>query len=333
MDNQKILKDRWNKIDKLISSFLISNNKISNRFYDDIQDIFDTINFTYEDMYKYADIKYIAKLRKNIDKLKETTELKGFIGYQLNNMYKRIKLKNNEVLIGLLMVEFYKKNSQQDELENSLFEKIMNISYEEGQKEAIKIKKPRKKRLFTLPQALMIAILTTPMQNGFKWEEYKTGNINYNVQQVFKVINIKMQQNKVLDVNDIEFKKIFNKEQNYYINKKKDIPITERYIDKYSGMLDNYVCFIANQTALEGMKKQDIIEVQFVAVIDDNTTDMCESLNGQIFNIYDWNTYSRYSKADDKNIIYKTKGLEVGANMPPIDNGFHYCRSTIYPYK
>ena len=63
--------------------------------------------------------------------------------------------------------------------------------------------------------------------------------------------------------------------------------------------------------------------------MDKITTEMCETLNNQIFNVNDWNTYQRWSAADDKMVVYKTFGLEAGANLPPINNHFHWCRSTI----
>lgn len=90
---------------------------------------------------------------------------------------------------------------------------------------------------------------------------------------------------------------------------------------------------IANQVALKGMEDQGCKKVQFIATMDDKTTDMCKSLNGQIFSIKGLNKYYRYSAIDDRDVLYTTKGLKLGENLPPIDNGIHHCRSTIYPVR
>ena len=43
----------------------------------------------------------------------------------------------------------------------------------------------------------------------------------------------------------------------------------------------------------------------FIAVNDDKTTLMCETLNGQEFKINELNVYDRYSAMDKKNVVYR----------------------------
>ena len=332
MYEHKILKTRWKEVDKSLTSFYLKNNKLNKQMQDSIQDILNGIKFEYSDLFTYAKISYIALLHRKIQELKENGNLKGYTGYLLNNLYNKNKLKNNEVIKGLILVEYYKMNIQQDEIENILFKEVAEISYIQAQKEAIKINK--NKKLFNLPAALLLSIFAIPTYNGYKWADYKDGNIVFEASTLVNIVYEKMQRQEDLLVTDDDIQKVFNKQRNTYLSKKKlDKTDKDKYSNPFFGVLDNQVELLTNKIALEGMKKQGIKQVQFVAVIDDKTTDMCESLNGQIFNIYDWNTYSRYSKADDRNVIYKTFGLEEGANLPPINNNFHYCRSTIYPYK
>lgn len=329
MNNQKILKERWEDIDKKLSSFLVNNNKINKQLRDNIQDILDSIKFTSDDMYKYAELKYIAKLQKKIKDLKSKGNLKGYTGYLLNRLYNKSKLKNNEVLKGLIMVEFYKKNEELDEIESILFEEVSEISY----KSEIRRLKPKREKYLSLPDAFIYSLLINPVYNGWKWLDYKDGNINYYSTMLYDKVEDLMNREAPLDVYNPELNKVFEKEQRSYFNKKKEVSKKEDvYIDEFYGALDDVVCYIANKSALQGMIDSGVEKVQFVAVIDDTTTEMCKSLNGQIFSIFEWNTYDRYSKADDKNVIYKTKGLKLGENLPPIDNGYHHCRSTIYPY-
>ncbi len=95
--------------------------------------------------------------------------------------------------------------------------------------------------------------------------------------------------------------------------------------------MDSQVVEIANKSLLKagedvGQKK---LRARFIAEIDDRTTKMCDGMNGMLFYVNDWNRFYRYSDDDKRDVLYTIKGLEVGANLPPINNHFHYCRSTI----
>ena len=56
---------------------------------------------------------------------------------------------------------------------------------------------------------------------------------------------------------------------------------------------------------------------------------MCESMNNMLFFVNDWNKFYRYSDIDGRDVLYTVKGLEQGINLPPINNHFHWCRSTV----
>lgn len=67
----------------------------------------------------------------------------------------------------------------------------------------------------------------------------------------------------------------------------------------------------------------------FRAVLDDRTTKMCKSLDRQVFNVHDSNTFTRWSDSDEAMRTYTCEGLVLGLNLPPINNHFHFCRSTV----
>ena len=325
MNNSKILNDRWSEIDNKIAKFIPYYHKINKQTRDNIQDIFNSIDFTYEDLYKPANITYIAKLHRKISILKDKYKLNKYFNYILSD-YERSKLKNNEVLFGLILIEYIQQLCEMDIEENVLFEEVSKIAYTQAQKEAGE-RKPN-----VLPQALITAYLGLPSYRSYKWKDYKNGNVIYQVRQLIDVVSIQMQKEKPLNVNSDEIKPVLDKQMNTYI-KKKEIEPSKKYVDKYSGSLDDVICYLVNKIALEGMKVQGIEQVVFVAVLDDKTTEMCETLNGQKFMINELNTYQRYSKIDGRIVTYTTQGLETGANLPPINNHFHHCRSTIYPVK
>lgn len=337
--NNKILNKRWREVDKLLSTFYAKNMKIDKNFRNELQMLFDGITYTYEDLYKYASIKEINKLKIKVDNIREKYGLQGYSGYMLKGMSNRKKMRYIEVLLGLITSEYYIKYVEQTELENSLFNDVAEEVYKSTQLETNEVLNPKKKvRLLTVPEAFLLQLIGMNNFNGVKWQDYKEGNVTYNARNLLDKVKVNMQLEKPIEI-DGDILKLLDKQERAYLNKKKDRDKVyedyrnEMYISEYSGMLDNQICFLANQFALAGMKVQGCKKVQFIATVDDHTTDMCRSLDGQIFSIDEMNVYQRYSKLDDKNVVYHTKGLEVGANLPPINNGFHYCRSTIYPVK
>ena len=87
--------------------------------------------------------------------------------------------------------------------------------------------------------------------------------------------------------------------------------------------------FRSNQTYLEVGKDYGMEKVMFIGVDDNKQTRMCESLNRKVFFLNKMNEYDRYSAIDDKIVRYKTFGLKLGENQPPLTNHFHYCRSSL----
>lgn len=330
--NNKILKERWEKVDELLSTFLTKNQKISRRMQDNIQSILDGVKFSYDQLNDYASNTEVIRLRGRIDDLREQYGLTGYIGFELDGYSKKKKLKNREILLAYLMIEYYKENLERNEIEETLFDEVSVFTYESVSVETAKaLHKKRKKKEF--PKVWWLGILLNLGYNGFSWLHYKQGTLGYNANKLYEAIIIMLQQNKPLSVNAYEIKKLLDKQQRSYLSRPKVYKTEQGYKATFSGSLDNQISFLVNQTALQAMKDQGCTQVQFVAVEDEKTTKMCDSLDGQIFDIYKKNTYTRYSAEDGKKVEYTTVGLETGANLPPINNHFHYCRSTIYPYK
>lgn len=330
--NNKILKERWERVDELLSTFLSKNNRINRRMIDNIQSILDGVKFSYSQLNDYAKPSEIARLRGRIEDLKDQYELERYPGYQLNYYLRRRKLKNKDLLLAYLIIEYYRQDKERDKEEEVLFDEVCTMTYESVSKETAKAlhKKHKKKEL---PKVWWLGLILNFGYNGFGWIFNKEGTLMYNANKLYEIIVIMLQQNKPLDVNTFEIKKLLDKQNRAYLNKTKREKVYEDYKNDFSGSLDNQIAFLVNQVALKAMKDQGCKKVQFIAVMDEKTTKMCGTLDGQIFDIEGTNTYSRYSAEDGKNVVYTTKGLETGANLPPINNHFHYCRSTIYPYR
>ena len=329
-----ILNERWNEVDNNMSTFYSKNQKINRRMYDNLQSIFEWIKFDYSELNNYANMSDISRLRTRIEELKDEYGLEGYIGYELTNYSRRKKLRNKDLLLALLMVEYYRQYKEQNKAEDILFDQIKNVEYRKVSIETAKVlNKKIPKEPIEMPEVDWLGILLGIGANGFKWRDYKEGNLNYNTRKLYELIIIHIQQGKETNINDDDIKKLLGKQERAYINRTKKDKVYEDYKNDFSGSLDNQVAFLVNQVALKGMKNQGCKKVQFIAVEDEKTTKMCSGLDGQIFEIDGINRYYRYSAEDGKDVLYTTKGLETGANLPPINNHYHNCRSTIYPVR
>lgn len=326
MNEKQIIDKRWKEVDKLLSQHLDKYKKLDKKMRRKLQDIFNSIFFTYEEINNYTTDKKLKEFKEKISDFLEDNKVDGYIAYELRKILNKKKIKNSDVLKKSILMAFAEQEKQIDEIETELFEEVSELAYEDGQDEAIEEFEIEKKPI-SIPKTLLMSLLTLPTYRGYKWQDYRDGDLMYYARQIYNQTVINMQQERPLDVDSNEFSSVLNRRSNKYL-KKKD---RERAVDQYSGALNNQVVFLVNQIALQGMLRQGCTKVRFVAVVDDRTTEMCRSLNGQIFDIFEMNVFSRYSAEDGKNIIYRVKGLQLGANLPPIDNHFHYCRSTIYP--
>ena len=102
---------------------------------------------------------------------------------------------------------------------------------------------------------------------------------------------------------------------------------------KYSGYMERLAELGYNYGYIKCCIDYGIKQVQFVAVEDEHTTSMCDSLAGQVFNIKGKNEFYRYYASTDKVEYTTTTGLIQGINMPPIDDNFHWCRSYLQAVK
>jgi len=318
MDNKTILNNRWNYTDLKLKDYLRIYKNTNLKTQDNIQDIFNGIDFNYMDLNKPISNNQRKKLSRVVDEWKQLELLKGYFEYKVIEILNKRYITNQEMLSILLWGAFVKERSQLDEYEEVLFTEIGQDLYKQGIDEI----KPTKKKKWSLTWEYIWSMLCLPNVKGSSWITYIEALALTNAQEVERQTIIQLQQNKKPNIEDDVFKNILKKQQNRYIS------IND---DKISGALDSQVVEIANKSLLKagedvGQKK---LRARFIAEIDDRTTKMCDGMNGMLFYVNDWNRFYRYSDDDKRDVLYTIKGLEVGANLPPINNHFHYCRSTI----
>lgn len=284
-----------------------------------LQELFDTFNFTTENIYDIADNKTKKRINTYIEQWKEQKLLTGYFGVLANNIYRRARVKNSEILELLIYSAYIEEQSKLEEKEKQIMYEDTNYYYEEGQKEVNKKIKPS-----ILEMALFLALLDQSNCSGFNWRQYVEATIQYNTQQIYKQAILNIQQQKDLGIDSSEFQTIINRQNNQKLN----INGT-----KTSGAVDLILIGINNQAKVKGIAKIDNnAKVVFLADLDGKETLMCHSLNNQEFYINKENIFDRYygqTPKDQAIVRIKCFGMVLGLNLPPINYHFHWCRSMI----
>lgn len=306
----------WNKVDAILSTFLSKYKRKQKDLKDNLQSIFDTYKFEYKDINKYAKDSEVNKFKRYLENAKNKYKIEDYVLYELNRFLDRKKIKYSEIVKFAILIEYIKFNQDLEEFDT--FQNIADVGYNEAIKECedLEFKTNKLKTINTM----LLGIVLLPNDTGLTWNEYSLSIIEYNANEMYKNSILQLSRNNEVKIDD----KLLEKQQKAYLNKKK-----EPSKDKFSGMFEKEQVFIVNQVKLDVYKSYGVETVEFIATIDEVTTRMCESLNGQKFKINEVNKYYRYSKADEKEVLYTTQGLVVGDNLPPINNHFHYCRSII----
>lgn len=312
----------WKQHDHYMKQLKQLYNKTSKQTQNRLQELFDTFNFTTENIYNIADNKTKKRINTYIEQWKEQGLLKNnnYFSVLANNIYKRTRVKNSEILELLIYSAYIEEQNKLEEQEKQIMYEDTNYYYEQGQQEVNKEKKPS-----ILAMALFLALLDQPNYSGFNWKQYIEATIQYNVQQIYKQAILNMQQQKGLEINSSEFQTIINRQNNQKLNINND---------KISGAVDLQTIGLNNLAKVEGIKlnADDNAQVEFWAVTDEHSTEMCQSMNMMRFYINKENKFDRYwgnSKKDIKLMPVRVKGLVPGINLPPIMYYWHWCRSTI----
>ena len=266
----------WEQHDKYVKQLKQLYNKTSRQTQNRLQELFDTFNFTTENIYNIIDNKTKKRINTYIESWKEQGLLKNnnYFTVLANNIYKRTRVKNSEILELLIYSAYIEEQSKLEEQEKQIMYEDANYYYEQGQQEVNKKKKPS-----ILAMALFLALLDQPNYSGFNWKQY----IEATIQQAI----LNMQQQKGLEIDSNEFQTIIQRQNNQKININND---------KISGAADLQMIGLNNLAKVEGIKEvtEDNSKVRFVAVEDESTTKMCQSLDEQIFNIKGSNEFTRY---------------------------------------
>lgn len=112
---------------KLKTIYQRTSQQTQNRF----QELFDTFNFTSENIYNIADNKTKRRINTYIEGWKEQGLLTGYFEMLANNIYKRTRVKNSEILELLIYSAYIEEQSKLEGQEKQIMYEDANYYYEE----------------------------------------------------------------------------------------------------------------------------------------------------------------------------------------------------------
>lgn len=314
----------WQYHDSKLKELKALYNKISKQTQNNLQTLLDTFQFSFDNLYSIADNKTKRRINTYIEEWQDKGLLNGYFGMLANNIYKRTRVKNSEILELLIYSAYIEEQSKVEQEELNTFKNIANYYYQEGQKEVYKTLPKKKQQPSVIPDAIFLALLDMPNSKGYVWNQYIDAILKYNADQLYRQITIDLQQQKEINITDDVYQNIIKKQQNTKLNINGD---------KVSGDIDLTLLGLNNQAKIEGIKSVDNdAKVIFLSNLDGTETPMCHSLNNQEFYINKENEFNRYYGENPKELsIRKIKcfGLVLGLNLPPINHHFHWCRSIV----
>ncbi|MBE6156985.1 MAG: hypothetical protein E7161_04515 [Firmicutes bacterium] len=310
MKNEQILNETWKNTDKYLKQWLKDYKKINRKTRDKLQDIFNSINIEYKDINKHINKQEKGRLDRFIKDLKEKGLLSDYYGYKARLILNKSNVTYKEMLEIMILGCYIEENKTLDEYNNLLFYNVANDGYQRGLKDL-------ELNPISLEREIVYSLLNIPLLNATA-EEYLYSLALTNAEETFKKTLIDIQIGKKLNVDNLSYKELFLKQQNKLLK-----------IDTMSGGIGNITDALNNHGYLQAGIDNNVKQCRFIAEIDKRTTKMCSTLDNLIFKLDDINVYQRYSEVDKKIITYRTKGLVLGENLPPINNHFHWCRSTI----
>lgn len=270
----------WNYVDKKLLKYYSKHRDIDKELEYRIQNVFN-MGFEFSSLYQYANSNVLRQFRTRLRLFKENYTKNDYVSYMVNKYQNRTRIKNNEILRIMLLMEYaevYQKNySNQLSLFDEISEHVTEIAIQEI-KPLLKGRKKRhfKRHPYVYEHIFLLHFLAMPNNLGVTWDEHIASIIDYNSNQVYKQAVIDLREDK-LKVD----RKLIESQTKREINYK---PTSN---NKFSGQIDNEISFIINETKKQVYKYYGIKKVIIKGVLDERTCEVCEQYIGKIYNIGD----------------------------------------------
>ena len=306
LTDKQIIDRRWRKTEKAMRQAYPHIVKAYRQIGDDLLDMLKDIDFTYEKLNKTVTPKVRRYVSDKIETWGDLGLLTGYLGYLASTHTWTYKSVLRLLICGCYANRFRKIKR----VSNDVF-KVASV---DAYAQSIADRGVSRFVLLTLPIILSFAMMPVI---GNTYIEYLDGVLISQVEQAEGFLLVNLQRSIDIDENGLKIVLIKQIHRILKVNG-----------NKFSGGLDDATRNVSNEAYTFEPENRNQ-RVRFIAEMDERTTEMCRSLNNQIFNTVDENEFIRYSDSAKQNVKVKCKGLVQGLNMPPINDHFHWCRSTL----
>lgn len=123
----------WNYHDTKMQELKQLYNKTSKQTQNKLQELLDTFNFATENIYNIVDNKTKKRINTYIEQWKEQGLLKNnsYLTVLANNIYRRTRVKNSEILELLIYSTYVEEQNKLEEQEKQIMYEDANYYYEE----------------------------------------------------------------------------------------------------------------------------------------------------------------------------------------------------------
>lgn len=312
--NEKIINKRWGYTRKELKQFRKDYDKLNKETQDKLQEIFTSYNITYDKLYKTISNNDKQRLKRKINQWKKMGIYKGYFEFRVEELMKG-KITYRDLIEILLYGAYAEEEEELDFKIKTLFSNVALDCYNQGREEL------KKKKKSIIP-AYILSSFGIMLVDGYIWQNYIDALVLTNMQEILKQYLILLQQGKELDAYSKLIQQILDMQRNRLIS------VSD---DKYSGGLDKYTTALGNDAYLEASEFKDV-PVVFISDLCENVTEMCKYMDGMIFYTRSNNTFKRPMGRTKNDLVIEevsVNGLVPGINLPPINQHFHWCHSTL----
>ena len=268
----------WSYVDEQLKKYLKQHKTNDRELEYRIQNVFN-MGFEFSTLYQYANNDVLRQFKTRIRIFKENYTKNDYVAYMVNKYENRTRIKNNEILRIMLLMEYAEVYQKNYENQLALFDEIGQaiVRVTNAEVEPI-IKKRRFRRIkpFVYEHIFLLHILAMPNNLGVTWEEHNASIIDYNSNQCYKQAVIDLREDK-LKVDTKLIKNQTKREINYKPTSK----------NIFSGQIDNEIALIINEMKRQVFEYYGITKVRIKGILDDKTCEICEKYIGKIYNLED----------------------------------------------
>jgi len=270
----------WNYVDEKLKEYLKGQRKNDKELEYRIQNVFN-MGFEFPTLYQYANNDILKQFKTRLRLFKENYTKNDYVSYMVNKYANRTRIKNNEILRVMLLMEYAEVYQKNYDSQLAMFDEIAQGVTKSTIAEVEGIAKSRKRRKFrrhpfVYEHIFLLHFLAMPNNLGVTWDEHIASIIDYNSNQTYKQAVIDLREDKLKVHTDL-IEKQTKREINYKPTSK----------NKFSGQIDNEIALIVNEMRRQIFKYYGITKVRIKGILDEKTCEICEQYIGKIYNIDD----------------------------------------------